>query len=124
MGEKSFFNEGGVSVSNARFIVRGQTYAMSGVTSVKAFRQDPSSAGPLIVGIIGILLVLADGGTGGTATVIGLALIAGSVAILPWPPSFLVALIFVSQTVFTLIPNYMGRLSSCTAKANISLKRG
>lgn len=37
MEEKSFYNEGGVSVSNSRFIAGGQTYAMSGVTSVKSF---------------------------------------------------------------------------------------
>ena len=76
MEEKSFFNEGDVSVSNARFIAQGQTYAMSGVTSVKSFRQDPSRKGPIIMGIIGVLALAG----GGTVTIVGLALIAGAVA--------------------------------------------
>ena len=77
MEEKSFFNEGGVSVTNARFIANGQTHAMSGVTSVESFRQDPSRKGPIILGIIGVLALTG----GGTITVVGLLLIAGAVAL-------------------------------------------
>jgi hypothetical protein len=76
MEEKSFFNEGGVSVSNSRFIVPGQTYAMSGITSVKSYRQDPSRKGPIILGIVGLLAL----GGGGNAVFLGLLLIAGAVA--------------------------------------------
>ena len=76
MEEKTFFNEGGVSVSNARFIASGQTYAMSGVTSVKSFREDPSRKGPIIMAVIGVLALAG----GGTATVVGLLLIAGAAA--------------------------------------------
>ena len=76
MEEKSFFNDGGVSVSNSRFIAQGQTYAMSGVTSVKSSRQDPSRKAPIIMGIVG-LLALAGGST---AAIVGLLLIAGAVA--------------------------------------------
>jgi len=77
MEEKSFFNEGGISVSNSRFIAGGQTYAMSGVTSVKSFRADPSRKGPIIMGVIGVLALMG----GGTVTFVGLALIAGAVAL-------------------------------------------
>ncbi len=78
MEEKDFFNSENVSVTNARFIVRGQTYAMSGITSVKSFQDDPSRAGPIIMGIVGLLaLVAGDGGV-----VIGLIFIA--CAILWW----------------------------------------
>lgn len=77
MEEKTFFNENGVSVSNARFIAQGQTYAMSGVTSVKSFRQEPSRKGPIILAIIGLIALTG----GGTVTVVGLALIAGAVAL-------------------------------------------
>ena len=77
MEETSFFNEGGVSVSNARFIADNQTYAMSGVTSVKEFRQDPSRKVPIIMGIIGVLALAG----GGTVTLVGLALLAGAVGI-------------------------------------------
>lgn len=53
MEEKMFFEENGVSVSNARFIVRGQTYAMSGVTSVKKEENPPSRLVPIALGLIG-----------------------------------------------------------------------
>jgi hypothetical protein len=58
MEEKIFFNQGGVSVSNARFIVHGQTYAMNGVTSVKQAARHPSRVGPIIAGIVGLILLL------------------------------------------------------------------
>lgn len=73
MEEKSFFNRGNVSVSNARFIVDGQTYTMHGVTSVKTGRQDPSRTAPVVVGLIG-LGMLASGETG--LIIFGIALIA------------------------------------------------
>ena len=76
MEEKSFFNEGGVSVSNARFITGGQTYAMSGVTSVESVRHDPSRKAPIVVGVLGIVAML----FGGTGIVVGLFLLAGAVA--------------------------------------------
>lgn len=61
MEEKSFFNENGVSVSNVRFIVHGQTHAMSGVTSVKMFRKDPPRKLLIAIGIFGLLVaVLGD----------------------------------------------------------------
>ncbi len=39
MEEKIFLNEGGVIVTSARFVVPSQTYAMSGVTSVKSYEE-------------------------------------------------------------------------------------
>jgi hypothetical protein len=50
-----FLNEGGVTVTNARFVVPAQTYAMSGVTSVKSLKHTPSIKGPVILCIIGLL---------------------------------------------------------------------
>jgi len=37
--ETVFLNSGGVTVTNARFVVPGQTYAMAGLTSVKYHEQ-------------------------------------------------------------------------------------
>jgi hypothetical protein len=42
MDEKTFFEEPGVKVTNARFLVNGQTYVMQNVTSVKT-KEEPSS---------------------------------------------------------------------------------
>ncbi len=58
MEEKIFFSAGNVSVSNSRFIVNGQTYAMNGVTSVKTGRKNPSRMGPILLGIIAAFLLL------------------------------------------------------------------
>ena len=63
MGEKIFLSssiEGqSVQVTNARFIVGNQTYAMSGVTSVKAGSQPKKIGGPVILVLLGILLMAA-----------------------------------------------------------------
>jgi Family of unknown function (DUF6232) len=61
MAESSFFDEGGVSVSNARFIVHDQTFAMSGVTSVKTSKKEPSRKGSYILAGIGFLALLVGG---------------------------------------------------------------
>ena len=76
MEEQTFLSEGGVSVTNARFMTPGQTYAMSGVTSVKSARSDPSRKPPIIMGIIGVLALAG----GGSVAIVGLFLIAGAVA--------------------------------------------
>lgn len=76
MDEKTFFSSGDVSVTNARFMAKGQTYAMSGVTSVKSFRQNPSRKGPLILGFIGLLAMTGGGG----ALLVGLLIVGGAIA--------------------------------------------
>jgi len=58
MDEKTYFNNNeGVSVTNARFIVEDQTYAMSGVTSVKRFVKKRS----VVRMILSVLLMLLSG---------------------------------------------------------------
>jgi hypothetical protein len=76
MQETTFLAGNDVSVTNARFIAQGQTYAMSGITSVQSFRQDPSRKGPIILAIVGGLALLG----GGTSSVVGLLLMAGAAA--------------------------------------------
>ena len=71
MEEKIFFNQGSVSVTNARFIVDGQTYAMNGVTSVKQVVRHPSRLGPAVFGLIALLILI-----GGGSAIVGLVLIA------------------------------------------------
>jgi predicted ATPase len=74
MDEQVFFDQGTVKVTNARFIVGNQTYAMNGVTSV-ASGVTPPKRGLLIIGlVIGLLMLI--GGDGGTKFV-GLLIAAG-----------------------------------------------
>ena len=57
MDEKTFFEHGDVKVTNARFISGGQTYAMSNVTSVKAFKESPNRIGAILLILIGLGVV-------------------------------------------------------------------
>ena len=79
MEEKVFFDQGGVSVSNSRFIVHGQTYAMNGVTSVKQAVKNPSRLGPIVLGFFGLMLLL-----GGSTTSVIWAVILLALAVFWW----------------------------------------
>jgi hypothetical protein len=57
MEETVFFNFNGIIVSNSRFIVRSQTYAMQSVTSVKPGVIKPSRAVALAFILTGMLLL-------------------------------------------------------------------
>jgi len=72
MEETTYFNQGNVWVTNARFIVHTQTYAMNGVTSVKQAVNMPSRFGPIVLILLGLLLSL---GGAKVAIVIGLPLV-------------------------------------------------
>ena len=56
MDEKLFFEYEDVKVTNTRFIVEGQTFAMNNITSVKAVEKKPSRIGPLIFILVGITM--------------------------------------------------------------------
>jgi hypothetical protein len=56
MEEKLFFEHETVKVTNSRFIVDGQTFAMNNITSVKALVKKPSRIGPVLLIIVGALL--------------------------------------------------------------------
>lgn len=62
MTEQVFFDQGNVKVTNARFIVSAQTYAMNGVTSVKSHVVPPSRGGVLILIGLGLLVLFAASG--------------------------------------------------------------
>lgn len=54
--EQVFFNENGVLVTNTRFQLQGQMFAMAGVTSVGVTYEEPSKNGPLVMMLLGIVL--------------------------------------------------------------------
>jgi hypothetical protein len=58
MPEKTFFDYDGVRVTSTRFIVDGQTYAMSNVTSVSAEVQTPNRIIPALLILGGLVLAL------------------------------------------------------------------
>lgn len=56
MEEKMFLEAGNVSVSNSRFIVNGQTYAMSNVTSVKTGVQEAKKGAGIFIILVGLFV--------------------------------------------------------------------
>ena len=52
--EQIFFNENGVLVTNTRFQMQGQMFAMAGVTSVGVTYEEPSKNGPIAMGLLGV----------------------------------------------------------------------
>lgn len=54
MNEKTFFEYDGVKVTNARFIVDGQTFAMSNVTSVKPIAVPPNRLWGCVLLLLGL----------------------------------------------------------------------
>jgi hypothetical protein len=58
MDEKTFFEYDDVKVTNARFISGSHTYAMSNVTSVKAFEEKPSRMWGIVALLIGLVIAL------------------------------------------------------------------
>jgi hypothetical protein len=80
--EKTFFKERGVVITNARFIVPTQMFAVSGITSVKMFRQEPRRGWAIFLTVIGALVVLGGISNGSGVTLVGLLMAGIGVAIL------------------------------------------
>lgn len=55
--EEFLFDEGDIKISKLRFIVGNQTYAMSGITSVKSESVSPNIAFPLLLFLLGLLVL-------------------------------------------------------------------
>ena len=72
MEEKNFYENGNVSVSNSRFIVDGQTYAMSNVTSVKTGVVKAKKYPGILITLVGLLTLSANAMVGGLMIVIGI----------------------------------------------------
>src|SRR5882724_8161093 len=56
--EKEFYKSTDVLVTNSRFVVGAQTFAMGGVTSVSSYTQPPSHVGPIVVIIVGLMITM------------------------------------------------------------------
>jgi UPF0716 family protein affecting phage T7 exclusion len=57
MEEKIFLNNGKVMVSNSRFVVEGQTYAISNITSVTSGKTEGKQFKTIIFLVIGLVLL-------------------------------------------------------------------
>lgn len=70
--EKTFLQDGDVTVTNSRFIVPGQTYAMAGVTSVRSASIEPKRIWPIIFCLFGVLMLFGSVVFGGVLLAIGI----------------------------------------------------
>ena len=57
MDEKIFFEYEGVKITNARFVVDGQTFAMNNVTSVNSITEPPNRLWGIVCLLIGFAAV-------------------------------------------------------------------
>lgn len=57
VNEVSYYSQGSVHITNARFVVGAQTYAIRNVTSVKGITIWPGRIGPIALALIGVALV-------------------------------------------------------------------
>lgn len=56
--ETTFFQSGDIAVTNARFVVGAQTFAMRGITSVQGVKRSAGYAAPIIMAAFGLALVV------------------------------------------------------------------
>ena len=107
--EEVIFEGDSAKVTTARAILHGKTYAMSNITSVQSAKQDESPLIPFGVIAFGAILILVSGGIlltdGGleplVMLVLGIAAIAGGVAL--WR---------------RLMPVYIVRIASSSGEAD------
>jgi len=64
MEETTFFVYEGVRVTNTRFVVDGQTYPITNITSVKSYDKKPNRVLPGLLIVLGVLSAL-NGATAG-----------------------------------------------------------
>ncbi|QLG10997.1 QacE [Deinococcus sp. D7000] len=69
--EKTFFQDAGATVTNARFITDGQTHAMSGITSVQEVTDEPMRGAPILLAAVGLVACAAS-------AIMGVALMMGA----------------------------------------------
>ena len=71
MEEKEFFRYEDVTVTNSRFIVASQTFAMSNITSVRASQTPPKRFWPIILILVGLLFSASTAAIGIGLIVVG-----------------------------------------------------
>lgn len=59
--ERVYLEHGAVKVTNARFMVPSQTYAMSGITSVRFFTEKPNWLWPGLFFVIAVVMLTNNG---------------------------------------------------------------
>ena len=79
--ESTFFQSGDIAVTNARFIVGAQTFAMRGITSVQGVETPATYVGPVILALLGLIMAasLFNGSIG--LGIVGVLILAADICI-------------------------------------------
>jgi hypothetical protein len=94
MLEQTFLNEGGMQVTNARFIAKGRTYPVNGITSVSLYEIKPRRGAVVACVVISLIAFFQSSNFGVMAGLLFLAF-----AIVGWfanPPTYSVRLMTAS----------------------------
>lgn len=92
MAEQILYKQGDVFVSQSRFMVKNQTYAMQGVTSVRQDTKPANRTGAYFLAGLGILFLI---GSGQSAVFAVLGILSIALAILVWfltKPTYIIVL--------------------------------
>lgn len=73
MAETTFYTGGNVTVTNARAVLDGKTYALANVTSVRKHRNPVNYQPAAVLIVLGILLLFSGVGSGGSSSATCLA---------------------------------------------------
>ena len=77
--ESTFFRSGNIVVTNARFVVGSQTFAMRGITSVQGVETPVSYIIPVLVGLLGLVLAVNLFRNGSFGGIIGILILAAAI---------------------------------------------
>ncbi len=85
MSEVSYYQDDAVSVTNARAVLGGKTYAMANITSVSMAEKPANRTPGIIIAVIGLVIAaclgLVGGNSNATGLLVGIAIIGAGVAI-------------------------------------------
>jgi hypothetical protein len=85
VSEVSYYQDDAVSVTNARAVLGGKTYAMANITSVSMAEKPANRTPGIIIAVIGLVIAaclgLVGGNSNATGLLVGIAIIGAGVAI-------------------------------------------
>ena len=72
MSEVNYYQDGAVTVTNARAVLGGKTYAMANVTSVSMAEKPANRTTGIVIALVGLALAACLGTVGGDASAVGI----------------------------------------------------
>ena len=77
--ESTYFKSGNIAVTNARFVVGSQTFAMRGITSVQGVETPVSYVIPVLISLLGLVLAVNLFRNGSSVGIVGILILAAGI---------------------------------------------